>query len=191
MSNSASFLLSRLRPVESVQWSGRPVPAWWLMRGSFYRIPFSLAWLMLAVSWYDGLDVWWRALPLLVGLYIAVGRFFVEYIEAKGISYTITNQRVLIESRILWRRRHWVYELSRVTDLGVAAAVSGAGTVFLCRPNNLLAWAVWNRGSDHIGPLPNLTASPGCGADLWWQGVPILSGWSLRLPEFSEMRRSA
>lgn len=157
---SSLYLTPRLRPSESVQWSGRPIPAWWLMRGWFYRVPFSLAWLMVSVSSYVGTHRWWLMLFLLFGLYIAAGRFLVEYIEAKGVVYAVTNQRVLIESRVLWYRRHWDYEISRLTDLGLSATASGVGTVFLSRSTNLLAWATWNREADYYRPLPTLTASP-------------------------------
>lgn len=88
---------------EYVIWKGAPVKGHLLTPQDIFMIPFSLMWCGFAVFWE--LSVIAEGAPLLfkiwgipfvaMGLYIVVGRFFVQAYMRKHTCYAITNKRIL------------------------------------------------------------------------------------------------
>jgi hypothetical protein len=88
---------------EEVLWTGRPRQGIILKEGDKYAIPFSIVWLGFAVFWTlmvsaMGAPIFMRiwGIPfILVGLYIALGRFFVDARRRSRTKYAITSDRVM------------------------------------------------------------------------------------------------
>ena len=108
MSGSTPRAGNRLRgyllPGEEILWEGEPDVRAFMLRGSWYMIPFSLLWGGFAIFW-EASALLGGAPPffllfgipfVLVGLYMIFGRFYVAAREAENTSYAITDSRVLI-----------------------------------------------------------------------------------------------
>jgi hypothetical protein len=93
-----------VRADERLLWSGRPRRGIYLTRYDYFFIPFSVVWsgfvafmLVAVLNSHDpgpGLIV--LPLFLVVGLYMTIGRFVVEWILLRKTLYAITSQRALI-----------------------------------------------------------------------------------------------
>ncbi len=89
---------------ERVLWRGKPLPGLTLAGRDAFLIPFSLLWGGFAVFW--NASVWTTGAPLefklfglpflAMGLYITVGRFFVDARTRHRLEYAVTDKRVLI-----------------------------------------------------------------------------------------------
>ena len=108
-------ITSQLLPGEQVLWQGRPYPGFLFRPIEAVLIPFSLLWAGFAVFWNTsvwsisggGAPVGFKlfGLPfLLAGLYITVGRFFVDQWLRRRLSYVVTDRRILIVKMVASRR---------------------------------------------------------------------------------------
>jgi hypothetical protein len=103
-----SELLAHLGPNETFVWTGRPKPGIRFRATDFFLIPFSLLWGGFAIFWESTviatnspvLFKLWGIPFVLVGLYMIVGRFFVDALRRSNTLYAITNERILIRSGI-------------------------------------------------------------------------------------------
>ena len=94
---------------EKLLWTGRPKAGFVLRSADVFLIPFSLFWCGFALFWEFGViatgapfffKIW--GIPfVLVGLYMTIGRFFVDSIRRKNTRYGITDNRVIIKSGII------------------------------------------------------------------------------------------
>ncbi len=92
-------------PGESIVWKGEPYSGLILRPMEVFLIPFSLLWGGFALFW--NVSVWNTdadpsfklfGLPFLVaGLYVTVGRFFIDMHLRKKVTYFVTNKRILIQ----------------------------------------------------------------------------------------------
>ena len=102
----ATPLRSELAPGEQVVWSGRPRQGIVVRGSDAFAIPFSVLWAGFAVFWLVSAASTGAPLPfvlfgvpfVLVGVYIVVGRFFVEARQRQNTFYAVTPQRVIISS---------------------------------------------------------------------------------------------
>src|SRR5215208_2118092 len=90
---------------EKILWTGRPKTGIVFRSTDFFLIPFSLLWFGFAIFWeYNVLKMGVSffalfGLPfILMGLYISVGRFFLDAIKRKNTIYGITDNRIIIKS---------------------------------------------------------------------------------------------
>lgn len=89
---------------ERVLWEGQPIAGLVLSPRDIFLIPFALFWTGFAVfwnamAWIDGSPWFFRlfGLPFLVfGIFILLGRFWVDAYIRRGLYYQVTDQRVLI-----------------------------------------------------------------------------------------------
>ena len=105
----------QLEPGERLLWSGRPAQGLRLQPADALLIPFSLVWGGFALFWEGGvLTSWWAAdaagrgvltvfalfgLPFVgMGLYVTVGRFFMDARARARTRYGLTDRRVIIAS---------------------------------------------------------------------------------------------
>lgn len=121
---------------ERVVWQGRPWEGLLLLgAGDIFLIPFSLLWGGFALFWNVG--VWTSGAPiffklwglpfLVVGLYITVGRFFVDAYSRRNTRYLVTNQRVLILKRD--GRSMKSLDIDRLPAVELSERGDGSGTI--------------------------------------------------------------
>jgi hypothetical protein len=85
-------------------WSGAPRQGILFSQVDVVLIPFTAVWAGLAVLWEGsalrdpsaGLFVLWGLPFVIVGLYIAVGRFYVDRARRRRITYALTSQRIVV-----------------------------------------------------------------------------------------------
>ncbi len=98
------LIRDRLLPGEKLLWSGGPQRGILFTASDAFLIPFSVMWGGFAIFWEasvlstkapDFFGLW--GIPfVLVGLYLIVGRFFVDAWIRGGLVYAVTSQRILI-----------------------------------------------------------------------------------------------
>jgi Bacterial PH domain len=136
MDTVAEEVRRQLSSGERVLWTGQPKQGV-IVRGSdALMIPFSLVWGGFAFFWEwsvinsnaPAFFVLWGIPFVLVGIYLIVGRFFVEARQREKTHYAVTNERVLIISGLL---RPTVKSLSlrTLTDVSLSESSSGEGSI--------------------------------------------------------------
>lgn len=89
---------------ETVIWAGRPAVGIRFRPGDWFAVPFSLVWCGFAIFWELGVAASPKAPPFMlvfggffiaIGLYMVVGRFFVDSYKRSKTYYGITNQRAI------------------------------------------------------------------------------------------------
>ena len=156
---------------ESLIWSGAPRKGLVLRSSDAYMIPFSLLWGGFAVFWEVGalrtngpnavlMSIW--GIPfVLAGLYLIVGRFFVDAgIRAKTF-YGLTNHRAIIISGLFSRTINSL-PLRALADISLQERSDRSGTILLARPQPYSSWSSgmrWPGGSQYSTPafemIPN------------------------------------
>ena len=122
---------------ERLLWVGAPQRGFKLRAADIYLIPFSLFWAGFTVFWESSvlqtpnspffMKLW--GIPfVLVGLYLVVGRFFVDARMREGTVYAVTSQRALIFSGI-FRREMKSLTLRNIPEVSVVKAQDGSGTI--------------------------------------------------------------
>jgi hypothetical protein len=124
---------------EKLLWFGAPRGGIRLRGSDLFAIPFSLLWGGFAICWEASVlgmpNSPWIARPwgvpfVLIGLYLIVGRFFVDARMRDSSNYAVTDRRVLILSG-LFRRENESLILRNVPEISVVQARdnSGSGTI--------------------------------------------------------------
>jgi hypothetical protein len=136
------IIQSRLSPNERLLWSGRPRQGFFFRKSDALMIPFSLMWGGFAIFWNAG--VWFSDAPiffrlwgipfLVVGLYMILGRFFVDVRQRKKTFYGITNERIIIISG-LFNQSVKSLSLQTLTDITMEEFANGLGTITFGTPN--------------------------------------------------------
>jgi hypothetical protein len=122
---------------ERLLWMGAPQRGFKLRSADIYLIPFSLFWAGFTVFWESSvlqaanspffMKLW--GIPfVLVGLYLVVGRFFVDARTREETVYAVTSQRALIFSGI-FRREMKSLTLRNIPEVSVVKAYDGSGTI--------------------------------------------------------------
>ena len=132
-----------LRSGEKMLWNGKPATGLRLQTSDVFNIPFSLFWGGFAFFWMLGAtaatakhpnDPIATVFPLfglpfvLMGIYLIVGRFFVDAKIRKNTQYAVTNERVIISSG-LFSRKVKSLNLKSISDISVTEKMDGSGTI--------------------------------------------------------------
>jgi hypothetical protein len=81
----------------------------------------------------------WGVPFVVVGLYLIVGRFFVDARARARTFYGLTNRRAIIVSGIMSRSTRSI-PVRLLTDVSVQERANGTGTVLLGRPHPFAGW---------------------------------------------------
>jgi len=134
--SGGSGLRSYLLPGEQVVWEGQPEVRAFMLRGSWYMIPFSLLWGGFAIFWElsalaGGAPPFFLVFGIpfvLIGLYMIFGRFYVAAREAENTTYAITDSRVLIHGGS-FRTSLVELDLDRLPSVELNEGRNGVGTI--------------------------------------------------------------
>jgi hypothetical protein len=131
-------LRPELGPGEKLLWAGRPLGGIRLRAGDALMVPFSLMWGGFAIFW-ELMVIRANAPPLfrlwgipfvLIGLYLIVGRFFVDaYLRGRTV-YGLTNQRAIIASGLFSRQTRSL-PLRSISDMTLTERDDRTGTITL------------------------------------------------------------
>lgn len=145
-------LARELAPGEELLWSGRPRRGLMLRASDAWAIPFSLFWCGFAIFWEY--SVWANGSPwffrlwgvpfVLVGLYLVIGRFFVDAMERRRTIYGVTSSRVLILTG-LFRESIRSVRLRSLAATSLTERADRSGTIVLGREfqGRSVAWERW------------------------------------------------
>ena len=134
---------------ESLIWSGVPRQGILLRPSDGYMIPFSLLWGGFAIFWEasvlrtegpnsEFMSLW--GIPfVLIGLYMIVGRFFVDARIRARTFYGLTNRRAIIISGVFSRTINSL-PLRTLTDISLLERSDRSGTILLGRPQPYSSW---------------------------------------------------
>jgi hypothetical protein len=121
---------------EEVLWAGQPRQGVVLRGSDAFAVPFSVIWAGFAVFWLLT-AIRSNAPPefvlfgvpfVLIGVYIVVGRFFVEARQRANTFYAVTPLRVVISSGVFGRQVKSL-NLKTISDLSLSQRADGSGTI--------------------------------------------------------------
>jgi hypothetical protein len=122
---------------EKLLWTGRPKKGVVIRSTDIFLIPFSFLWFGFAIFWeYNVFRTGIGFLALfgipfiLVGLYISVGRFFIDALKRKNTIYGITDNRVIIKSGLI-NKEIKSLNIRTISDLTFKEKTNGTGTISL------------------------------------------------------------
>jgi hypothetical protein len=123
---------------ESVLWYGVPRQGFVLRPNDAFQIPFSLFWGGFAIFWETTVfstkapfffKLW--GIPfVLIGLYIMVGRFFIDSMQRAKVAYGLTDRRAIIVSGLRSRNVKSL-PLKTLADVTLSEKSDGSGTITL------------------------------------------------------------
>ena|ERR1700761_4684557 len=122
---------------EHALWSGRPRQGLVLRGSDVFAIPFSLLWCGFAIFWETsvvssgrapGFFVLWGIPFVAMGVYMVIGRFFVESLQRSKTCYALTADRVLIVSGV-FSRTVMSLSLGTLSDVTLTEGRDGKGTI--------------------------------------------------------------
>ena len=130
---STQFTLDR---GERQIWTGAPRQGLMLRPADAFMIPFSLLWGGFAVFWEASVlrqgavtfFALWGIPFVCVGIYMVVGRFFVDAKRRANTVYGITSSRVIIQSGV-FRPTLKSLNLKTLADLTLSERPDGSGTI--------------------------------------------------------------
>ncbi|HXU99191.1 MAG TPA: hypothetical protein VG166_01680 [Caulobacteraceae bacterium] len=126
----------RLLPGERLVWSGRPGQGIVFTGRDLFLVPFSILWCGFAVFWTvmasgDHAPQFFPLFGLLfvcVGLYFVAGRFVFDAWVRRGMSYALTDRRILI-LRSPPFNNFTALNLDRLPDAQLSESAGGRGTI--------------------------------------------------------------
>lgn len=135
---------------EHVLWSGQPKPGLQLRLTDAVFIPFSLIWAGVIVSWArnvfsSGVDLFFLPLSiflLCIGVYMIIGRFFVDAAIRAKTWYGVTNERVMIITGLI-NRTVTTLPLGSLSEIALEQRRDGSGTMTF---GTSTPFAFWYRG---------------------------------------------
>jgi hypothetical protein len=125
-----------LARTEKLIWYGRPCQGLLLRPNDAFLIPFSLLWGGFAIFWEFGVVssnapaffTLWGIPFVLLGLYLILGRFFVDAKQRSKTFYGVTNERIVLVSGIVSRKLTSL-QLRTLSDVSLSEKAGGRGTI--------------------------------------------------------------
>jgi hypothetical protein len=136
-----AVLLAELGPSERLLWFGKPRGGIRFRGQDLLAIPFSLMWCGFTIFWETGVVMsgapfffrLWGIPFVAVGLYLVLGRFFVDAFVRSKTFYGVTNERVLIVMTVFSRRMRSL-DLRTLSDVSVSQRGDESGTITFGSP---------------------------------------------------------
>jgi hypothetical protein len=155
--NIADKFRDELNPGERIIWSGQPQQGLMLRLADIFLIPFSLLWGGFAVSWEFGVIaggapfffMLWGIPFVLVGLYITIGRFFVDSAQRNKTYYALTNERAIIRSGF-FNQNMKSLDLKKLPEINLSTKSNGKGTITF-GASHPMAWMYGGSGFPNMG----------------------------------------
>jgi hypothetical protein len=127
-------------------WAGVPRRGLALRSSDLFMIPFSLLWGGFAVFWESsvikdgapGFFMLWGIPFVLMGLYITVGRFFVDARRRASTTYAVTSERIIINSGIFSPSTKSL-NVRTLSDTTLQEKSDGTGTITFGAMNPMLS----------------------------------------------------
>ena len=153
--DAESQIKSELGSNEQLLWHGRPQLGLRLRAADVFLVPFSLLWGGFAIFWEASVLIagapfffmLWGIPFVLVGLYLIVGRFFVDARQRSKTYYGVTDERAIIISG-LFHRSVKSLNIAALNDVALTEKHDGSGTITL---GAALPWQTWFGGSGWPG----------------------------------------
>jgi len=155
-------LQEEMEPRERLLWSGQPRQGIVLRASDIFMIPFSLLWGGFALFWEYSVIA--SDAPLffalfgvpfvLVGLYVVIGRFYVEAKQREKTIYGVSTDRIIIMSGLLQRKVKSLI-LRTLSDVSVSEFRDGSGSIAFGSSFPLAAWfggIAWPGMEQFMGP---------------------------------------
>jgi len=132
---------AELDPGERLLWAGQPPRGLMLRSSDAFLIPFSLLWGGFVIFWETGAVLGgaplsmklWGVPFVIVGLYVIVGRFFVDAYQRARTFYAVTSERAIIVSTYFGQRVTSL-NLNLLPDVSLTERRDGAGTITFGTP---------------------------------------------------------
>jgi hypothetical protein len=129
-------LRRELAPAEKMLWFAQPRQGLVLRAVDAFLIPFSLLWGGFAIFWEVSVMVvgapvffpLFGAMFVVIGLYLILGRFFVDARQRTRTYYAVTNERVIIVSSLLSRSVKSI-DLRTLGEMSLSERRDGSGTI--------------------------------------------------------------
>ena len=122
---------------EKLIWTGKPRTGIVFRSSDIYMIPFSLLWGGFALFWETTVVasgalffMLWGIPFVLVGLYMIIGRFFVDAKKRANTVYGITADRIIIKSGV-FRRDIKSLNIRTLSDITLTQKADNSGTITL------------------------------------------------------------
>jgi hypothetical protein len=143
-----SVLTQQLNTEGRLLWSGQPPQGIRLRPSDGLMIPFSLLWGGFAIFWemsaiVSGAPLFfalWGIPFVFIGLYIIVGRFYMDALIRRGTYFGVTNERALILTTGPFSRQTRSLDLRTLVELELSERGDGGGTISFGRANPLGAF---------------------------------------------------
>lgn len=127
---------AELDPKERLLWAGQPRQGIMLRWSDALMIPFSLFWGGFALFWehsviQGGMPIFlalFGAPFVLVGLYIMVGRFYVDARQREKTFYGVSSERIVIASGLFGKRVNSL-DLRTLRDISLYKSANGRGSI--------------------------------------------------------------
>jgi hypothetical protein len=134
--NLETLLKPNLSNEEKLLWAGTPKQGIVFRNSDFFLIPFGLMFLTFSIFWEkdaflvnaDILFTLWGIPFILAGLYVSVGRFFVNSFKRSKTIYAITENRIIIRSG-LWKPEITSLNIRSLSDMTLSEKTDGTGTI--------------------------------------------------------------
>jgi len=168
--NSDAFQ-GRLMPGEKLVWAGKPNSGLMLTARDGFLIPFSLMWGGFAIFWeWNVLSVGgagkagsffalWGVPFVLVGLYLMIGRFFVDAWARSRTAYGVTSQRILILRDGAFGK-FTALAIDRLPELSLDERGDGSGTIRFAAGSSIVGRNGFSGWSPALDGTPQFLAVP-------------------------------
>ncbi|SRR5205823_3594326 len=153
---------SQLARDEKLLWSGQPRGGLRLRPADALLIPFSLMWGGFAIFWETsvlkqgapGFFAVWGIPFVVVGVYLILGRFFVDAWQRSRTYYALTDQRAIIISGLATRQVKSL-PLRTMSDITLSERADGSGSIALGPSSGPYTWFAtsgWPGGGTYRPP---------------------------------------
>jgi hypothetical protein len=155
--NIADVFRDELNPGEKILWCDQPRQGLMLRPADAIMIPFSLMWGGFAFFWEfsvtsSGAPIFfslWGIPFVAIGIYIIIGRFFVDMAQRKATYYALTNERGIIVSG-LFNLNVKSIQFNKLPEINLSAKSNGRGTITF-GASSPMAWLYSGGGFPNMG----------------------------------------